>query len=104
MLNPARDLILLSELQSCEDIEICDTGVRPGGKLYEEIGAAAGMERRFHRISRLCAERDARRLILELKQLEPEYNPSAHVLRQLLETGPSGSEPAPLSMRTAAGR
>jgi FlaA1/EpsC-like NDP-sugar epimerase len=111
IMDLARDLILLSGLQPGKDIEIACTGVRPGEKLFEELSSAgedtlptyhekikifsgpvvsaAEMERHIECLRRFCFARDERRLILELKQLAPEYNPSAHIFHRLLDVEPS---------------
>ena len=106
ILDLARNLILLSGLRPDQDIRIEFTGVRPGEKLHEELSTLEentlptyhekirilegpkmppeAMQERLAKVRRLCAVRDSRRLILELKDLVPEYNPSVHVLEQLL--------------------
>jgi FlaA1/EpsC-like NDP-sugar epimerase len=102
----ARNLILLSGLRPDHDVRIEFTGVRPGEKLYEELNtldentaptfhekikiftgpalSAEEMESRLAVIRRLLEARDDRGLLLELKDLVPDYNPSKHVLQRLL--------------------
>ncbi|HXN47311.1 MAG TPA: nucleoside-diphosphate sugar epimerase/dehydratase [Bryobacteraceae bacterium] len=99
----ARNLILLSGLRPDDDIKIEFTGVRPGEKLFEELSAyqentlptfhekikifagapvpAEKMQEELEAVRRLCALRDARGLVLRLKELVPDYCPSADILR-----------------------
>jgi len=105
----ARNLILLSGLRPGEDIQINYTGIRPGEKLYEELKSddehtvptAHEKVRIFagdsshipdtdafvERVSSLCARRDYSILLL-MKDLVPEYNPSSHILRDVLVQKP----------------
>jgi len=124
ILDLARDLILLSGLRPDEDIRIEFTGIRPGEKLYEELHTFAESTRptRHEKIKifagpslaygemtgpletlrQICAVRDVTQLILQLKEIVPEYNPSSDVLqRALIEQRPPEEKKA--RALTAAG-
>jgi FlaA1/EpsC-like NDP-sugar epimerase len=99
----ARNLILLSGLRPGIDIKIEFTGARPGEKLYEELnffdeetvathhekikiflgnGVPEGnMADHLTMLRNFCDARDSRSVVLFLKDMVPEYNPSAHILR-----------------------
>jgi FlaA1/EpsC-like NDP-sugar epimerase len=105
----ATNLILLCGLRPEKDIPIEFTGLRPGEKLYEELCTLEeGLHPTFHddiriyhgngsatddveghvdRIRAECKERDGRALLLHLKELVPDYNPSCQILRELLGAG-----------------
>lgn len=106
ILDLARNLILLSGLRPGEDIQIEFTGVRPGEKLYEELhtltegtlptghtkikafqGASVPwerMEQELKNLRELCTKRDFGQLVLTMRGLVADYNPSTNLLQRVL--------------------
>jgi FlaA1/EpsC-like NDP-sugar epimerase len=102
----ARKLILLSGLQPDRDINIVFTGIRPGEKLYEELSSYEEntcpthhekikvfmgpniewnqLQKRISTIRELCELRDAPGLLLVMKELILEYNPSLEMLKLMV--------------------
>jgi FlaA1/EpsC-like NDP-sugar epimerase len=106
ILELARRMILLSGLQPDADIRIEFSGIRPGEKLCEELsgheehtvptehsqirvftGKGVSREALAHCLQDLrhaVEERDTASAVLCLKELIPEYNPSAFLLQRTL--------------------
>jgi FlaA1/EpsC-like NDP-sugar epimerase len=103
----ARKMVLLSGLRPDRDIRIVFSGIRPGEKLYEEISAleegtvptphsqirvfagppvdAARMQAALRELRRSTDTRNARAIVLCLKDFVEGYNPSAEILKQAFE-------------------
>ncbi len=106
ILDLARKLILLSGLKPDEDIKIDFTGMRPGEKLCEELSSLlentipsdhekirlfVGGERTkmdfqawLESMRGICETRSVADLVMALKELVLDYNPSTHLLKRMV--------------------
>jgi FlaA1/EpsC-like NDP-sugar epimerase len=125
ILDLATNLILLSGLRPGEDIRIEFTGIRPGEKLFEELSGydentvptyhekikvlrGAGLspeviDAYLVSLRETCDRRNIGDLILVLKEIVPDYNPSSLVLRSCLDKPAFVQGSANLQMATTVG-
>ena len=105
----ARNLILLSGFKPDQDIKIKFTGMRPGEKLFEELSSLLedtvpgghekvrifvgnGMSEEdvqsgLDSLHEICERRDIGRLVIALKRIVLDYNPSTNLLGRAIPIG-----------------